>query len=147
MASNAIHLLGGFRREEGVAYAALSPGHLVELRSDGKIQKHSAQGGVAERAFAVEDALQGNTVDDAYAADDVVSFNIVEPGAVVQAYLKAGQNVIVGDCLISGGDGTLIEDGQEDSGVTVKPRIAKALEAKNLSASGAVNTLIRVRVL
>ena len=141
---NRIHLIGDFRREEAVAVAAISPGHLIEEDSAGEFQVHSTEGGYAMRLVAVEDALQGDTIDDAYAADDLVSGNVELPGNEVQMYLAAGENVAIGDNLISAGDGTLIANGSEASGVTVRQLIAVAREAKDLSGSGAVDTLIRV---
>lgn len=151
--ANRIQLKGEFRREEMIAAAALSPGHLVEMTSAAAsgtkdtCQKHSTEGGYAERRVAVEDALQGDTIDDAYAADDTVSVNVLEPGAEVQMYLQAGESVTKGDWLISGGDGTLIANGSESSGTTVQQIVAVALETSDLSGSGASNTLIDVRVL
>jgi len=144
---NKIKLIGYGHHEEANAAEALNPGHLVEIDSSGEVQKHATEGGLAERLFAKEDALQGKTVDDAYAADDVVSIHAALPGDNVWAYLQAGQNVAIGDKLISGGDGTLIEDGQEGSATTVRQAVAVALEALDLSASGAVDTRLAVRVL
>ena len=144
---NQIHLIGELRREEEKAVAALSPGHLVEQVSTGKFQKHSTEGGKANFLFAEIDALQGKTLTDAYAADDLVSVNVDVSGNELQWFLKAGENVAIGDKLISGGDGTAIADGSEASGVTVEQRIATAREALDLSGSGAVDTLMRVMLL
>jgi hypothetical protein len=144
---NRIHLKGDFQREELVAAGTIKPGYLIEQTSAGKFQAHSTEGGYAERIVAVEDALQGNTISDDYSADDLVSANIEAPGNVVQMYLKAGENAAIDDDLISAGDGTLIENGSETSGTTVRQIIGKSQEAKDLSGSGAVNTLIAVRLL
>jgi len=134
-------LLGEFRREESVAAATIEPGMLLELTSADKVQAHSVSGGTAERAFAVEDALQGKSIEDDYDADDIVSYNLVMPGSVVFAILKKGENVDVGDFLSSDGAGRLIEytAGSE--------RLAVAIEAKDLSGETAVDTRIPVRVL
>lgn len=144
---NRIHLVGDFRKEEALAAAAISPGDLIEEDSAGKFAVHSTEGGYAQLLFAAEDALQGNTIDDAYAADDLVAANVELSGNETQAYLKAGENVSIGDELISAGDGTLIANGSESSGVTVRQVIAHAREAKDLSGSGAVDTLIKVMLL
>lgn len=135
---NRIHQIGEFLREEKLAAAELYPGHLIEETSAGKFQKHSTAQGVAERIVAVEDALQGNTISTAYAADALVSANIETPGNQVQMFLKAGENVAIGAKLESAGDGTL-------QAVTTGTVIAVAVEAKDLSASGAVATLMSVR--
>jgi len=137
---NRIHLIGDFRREEALAAAELYPGHLVEFTSAGKLQKHSTAGGVAERIVAIEDALQGNTISTAYAAAALVSANVEQPGNQVQMFLAAGANVAIGAKLESAGDGTL-------QAVTTGTVIAVAAEAKDLSASGAVATLMAVRFL
>jgi len=144
---NQIHLKGDFNREEKVAAAAISPGHLVELTSADKVQKHSTEGGESSLWFAAEDALQGHGLDDDYSADDLVSINNEYVGSEVQAFLKAGENVSIGDKLISAGDGTLIADGSENSATTIKQYIAVAREAEDLTGSGAVDTLIRVELL
>jgi hypothetical protein len=144
---NTIHLKGMGRHEERVSAGVLSPGHLLVVNSTDKVVVHATEGGVAERLFAKEDALQGKTVSQAYASGDVVSILVAAPGDEVQAILKAGEDVDIGDILISAGDGTLIEEGSEGSGVVVKQRVAVAIEAVDLSGSGAVNTFIAVRVL
>lgn len=144
---NQIHLRGDFDRDESVAVAAISPGHLVEYTSAGEVQVHSTEGGVAGRTFAEIDSLQGNTTSDAYAADDLVALNIEKIGNDTQAFLKAGESVTPGTVLISAGDGTLIAAASVSSGTTIYDRIAEARETKDLSGSGAVDTLIKVRIL
>jgi len=144
---NQVHLIGAFRREEAVAVGTITPGMLIEEDSAGEFQAHSTEGGYAVRMFAEIDALQGNTLDDDYSADDLVSANVELPGNETQAFLKAGENVVIGDELISAGDGSLIKNGNEASGTTVKQVIAIAREAEDLSGSGAVDTLIRVMLL
>lgn len=147
MSANQIQLNGEFLLKEKVANAAISPGMLIEEMSTGKVRAHATEGGYAERAVAVEDALQGNGIDDDYAADDQVSYHLVSPGAEVQMMIQAGQDIAVGDKLISAGDGTLIENGQESSGVTVRQIIAVAIADLDLTDSDAVDTLCEVRIL
>lgn len=144
---NRIHLMGEFRREELLAAASITPGHLVEETSDDKFQVHATEGGRAERIVAAEDALQGKPKTTVYLVGVRVSANVELPGNESQMFLKAGENVSQGDYLISAGDGTLIADGSEDSLTTVKQAIATAREAVDLSGSGAVNTLMRVRLM
>lgn len=144
---NRIVLVGSGRHVEAVAAGAITPGHLIELTSAGKFQKQATEGGYAEKLFAVEDALQGRGIDTAYAADERVTGFIFNRGDEVYAYLKAGENVAVGTKLIAAGDGTLIANGSESSGTTVKEIVGVALEAKDLSGSGAVATRISVRLV
>lgn len=137
---NRVHLIGDFRREEKIAAGTIKPGYLVERTSADKLQAHSTAQGVAERLVAEIDLLQGNTLTDDYSADDLVSANVELPGNVCQMYLKAGENVAIGADLESAGDGTL-------QAVTTGTVIANAGEALDLSASGAVATLMEVRLL
>ena len=132
---------------ETEAAAALSPGNLLELTSANTIQKHSVAGGVAEKNIAKEDALEGRTVDTDYAVGDVVSSHLAQSGDVVLALVKAGENVAVGDQLVSAGDGTLIPVASLATGVTVEQVIAVALDAADLTATGVVDTLVSVRIL
>ena len=137
---NQVHLIGTFRREEIIAAGTIKPGHLVEEDSSGTCVVHSSAGGVAQRFIAEIDALQDNTLDDDYSSGDLVSMNVELPGNEVQMYLKAGESVAIGEDLESAGDGTLQA---YTSGIV----IAQAREVKDLSASGAVDTLMRVILL
>lgn len=143
---NTIHLKGDFQHEEGIASAAFTPGNLVALLSTGKYAKHATEGGYAELIFAAEDALQGKAKDDAYAANDIAMLAVEEPTNQVYAFIKAGQNVAIGDQLISAGDGTLKRAAGAATGVTVKQIIAVAMEALDLTATGAVATRLAVRL-
>lgn len=145
--ANRIMLAGGFRGEEDTGDGTISPGMLLERTSTPKVKVHATEGGYAERAFAFEDALQGKTVNDDYATATLVTYGLAEPGAEVQAILKAGENVAIGAKLVSAGNGKLIAEGSVSSGVTVKQIIAIAQEALDLSGSGDVDTLLAVRVL
>lgn len=145
MSANRIVLLGDFRQEEGLASGTVKPGHLVELTTATAqtFKAHATEGGFAERAFAIEDALQGKTISDSYSTTTLVQVALVVPGAVVQAYLKSGKSCSVGTELISAGDGTLIPYADAASETTVEQIVGRALEAKT-TVSG--DTLIRVRV-
>lgn len=93
--------------EEYFAHEALTPGHLLELRSDGKVQKHSNEDKNAVPLFAQEDELQGKTISDEYAQHDPVQVWVPTRGDQVYALLKANEEVDIGDYLVSAGDGTL----------------------------------------
>jgi len=145
--ANQIQLTGGFIHEEADASGVVKPGMLLELTSADVVKAHATEGGYSERAFAVEDALQGDTVDDSYADGALVSYHLVEPGAKVQALIKAGEDISIGDRLVSAGDGTLIAEDSVASGTTVKQIIAVAAAACDLSDSGDADTLSAVRVM
>lgn len=116
------------------AHAAITPGMLIEVRSDGKVQKHGTEGGVALPMFALEDELQGKTIDDDYSAESPVQCWVSVRGEEVYALLSHGESVDEGDFLVSKGDGTLKEAdsvGGNDAGTIV----AMALEDLDLSSS------------
>ena len=144
--ANRIQLTGTYFLEEGEADGVVSPGMLLELQSTGKVKAFDTEGAVAERAFAVENALAGGTVDDDYADGDMVQYHLVAPGSDIQAILSAGEKVVKGDRLVPSNDGSLIKLGSQASASEANV-IAVAREAKDLSASTAVSTLIKVRVL
>lgn len=138
MAAKTIVLKGLGVRFEAVANAAITPGHLVELMSTGKIRVHSDSDGHAEKAFAVEDDLQGQIISHAYEAAERVQYEIFSPGCVVNALIADGQNVAIGDPLSSNGDGTLKKYTPADSGSDlVEPNaiVAYATEAVDMSGS------------
>ena len=140
--NNTIHQRGPFTRIEAAAAAGLSPGHILERTSAGALQKQSTSVGWTERIIAVEDALQGNTTATAYATGDMVQANIELGGNLVQAMLHAGTNYTTGMKLCCNGDGTLKQvTGSE------KDDVAVVIDALDLSASGAVDTLTKVRIM
>jgi hypothetical protein len=145
--ANQIQLSGDFRREEAIGSGALYPGMMVELTSLLRVRAHSTEGGEGERAFVVEDALQGKTVDDVYATGTLVSYNIVARGAVIMARIDEGQNITMGEKLMSSGEGNLIGQSSAVSSGELQTIIAVALEDLDLSDSGSGNQLCMVRIL
>lgn len=134
-------MLGTGRHEEGIANAAIKPGHLVELMSTGNYRSHATAGGSAERTFALEDALQGKTIADAFAANDQLPMVVAERGDVLYAYLHGGENASIGSKLSSAGNGAMrVVTGSDKE-------IAVALEAVNASDSNDVDERIRIRII
>lgn len=137
---------------EKVAAAAITPGHLVELTSADKVQKHSVEAGNAVPMFALEDGLIGNGITTDIAADETCMVWIPQRGDEVYAILTTSQVVVIGDLLVSKGDGTLKKHVPESSDyydatdVTVKPLqiVAQATEA--VTTTGAVGR-IKVRIV
>ena len=128
MAYKTITILGDGLRKEALANGAVTPGHLLQLESTGKVASHASAGGNAARAFAVEDDLQGKEIGDDYATGEQVLYCIFRPGEEVYALIADGENISIGDYLESAGDGTLRK---YVSGVVV----AKAMEACDMSGS------------
>src|SRR5512138_1087204 len=96
MAISRIHSKGDYRYEEHVAHATITPGMLLKINSDNEVLAHDSSGGVAERIFAMEDALQGNGVTTNYSAGSVVPCLIGQRGTVVNALLESGTSYAVG---------------------------------------------------
>lgn len=136
------------RHEEFVAGGTIKPGHLVEVYNASAVEKvrvHSDEDApdAIERMFAEEDALQGESLDHTYSALDVVGVRLCMPGDVVYAWLKASENVVIGDKLVSAGDGTLKKAASADSTTEHSHVVAVCLLASNTGSA----VRIPVRVL
>lgn len=156
MAAKTIVLKGRGIRNEAIANAAITPGHLVELMSTGKIRVHATAGGNAEKAFAVENDLVGDVISEAYDAADRVQYEVFGPGCEVNALIKDGQNIAIGDPLESAGDGTLqkhvpdteaifADSSADPSKIYTQCIIGYAMEAVNMSGSSAADPTGRCR--
>lgn len=134
---------------EAAAAAAITPGHLVYVDSNGKLAVHATAGGTAVPMFALEDNLQGNGISDDYVATKQCFAGIYSPGMQVYAILYNGENAAIGSYLESQGDGTLrVVDTDASAGdVKIKSVIAVALEAVDMSGSSAVDPSGRIRVM
>ena len=140
---------GEYRHEEAVAgEAGIYPGMQIKLNSAGAVIKHATEGGALgdEILIAAEDALQGKTVDDVYTSGDIVTYYIPTRGAVMNMIAEAGTALGIGDKMHAAGDGTIQEASAAGSGVTIASVIGVIEEAVDLSASGAVDTLVPVRI-
>lgn len=149
--ANRIHSKGTFRYEEfSAGEAGIYPGMLLSVNSSGKVIKHADEGGRAERLFAQEDALQGLTVDDVYtysaSAPEPVGCLLLTPGSEINALIEAGQDIAIGEELISAANGCLKSATDIESGEVLAEVVAIAVEACDLTASGAANTLSAVRI-
>ena len=133
MAAKRIHAKGPFQYEEYVSTVAMTPGNLVELNSDGYIQKHSTAWGRAELMFVQENALVGSSVDTNITSGEVTPVIMPNIGSKVYALLADGESVEIGDLLGSDGLGHL-QKFDEDSAGTDDFCVAEAMEEKDLSA-------------
>lgn len=124
---NTVVLIGDLERyhEEAPAYGStqIKPGYLLEVYNDSgtkKFRSHTVRGGRSQKLFAKEDAFRGGTVAGLIAGiegtavsyylgtnNDQVFAHRAQPGDKIQAVLKKGENVSIGDWAISYGDGTL----------------------------------------
>lgn len=107
-APETIILKGTPNIREAQANAALSPGHVVELLSTGKIQKQSTADENTMLMVAMENDLIGKTIADAYAADDNVYVHMPKPGDMIYVRVPAAAAaIVIGDHLELVGDGTV----------------------------------------
>jgi len=140
-------------QEEYKATAAtITPGMLLELTDANLVQAHSGASEPVYPMFALEDELQGKGIDDVYDASAKVQVWIPTRGDEVNAILAAGENVVVGDFLESDGHGRLQKWVPEvavssASPVNPSPIVGIAIEAKDLSGSGATDARIQVKIL
>lgn len=104
-----ILLKGCAATREGVANAAITPGHLIEQMTTGKFRKHATAGGVKPSPlFMAEQEWTGKTIADACASDEQIRYHVCGAGDQVYALVAASAPaIVVGDLLESAGDGTL----------------------------------------
>lgn len=93
--------------EEFTAASVIKAGNLVQQIANGSIQNHALLGGSVLPMFAKEDSLQGKGIEDSYAIGDKVTVWIPIRGDLVNATLANNEVVVIGDFLVSNGDGTL----------------------------------------
>ena len=143
-----IYLRGTQPRSEALAAAGITPGHLIQLDSDGKFKVHASAGIAAAKCFAIEDDLQGKVITDAYVAADIVQAVYALPGDDIYALLANGESVSIGDVLCSNGNGELKETTLDSSGIVIEEYpLAVALEAVDMSdSSGADPATARIKV-
>jgi hypothetical protein len=128
------------RIEEYPAHAAILPGSLVALNSDGakgEVLVHATAGGNVLPMFAIEDELQGKGIDDAYATGDQVQVWIPGRGDVVLAILADGNSVEPGDFLESNGSGYLQSHSADEASIlpNVQTNIIVGMVLENMDAS------------
>lgn len=141
-------------RKEYQAGGTITPGHLVQIGSDGKAVVHAVAGGNQRKAFAVEDELQGNDINDNYTVDNMAQVDHFSNGEEVYAWLQGESTaVVIGDALESAGDGTLRKHVQPDLEVSgaapdlqLNQIVGFALEAVDVSASGTAKSRIEIEV-
>jgi hypothetical protein len=125
--------------EEFVANAPILPGMLVELMSTGKVRKAAAESSTHNviPMFALEDELQGKGVEDLYATGDPVQVWIPYRGDFVLALLETTHAVVIGDFLVSHGDGRLRKLIGADESIEGPPMKVVAIAMEAMDRSGA----------
>lgn len=145
---NTIWLKGDGLVKERTTGGSVTPGHLVNLNTSGAAVVHAGAELNAFPAFALENDLVGKDIDTAIASGGRVQVLYPQPGAEINALLPANAAaVVVGDQLVSNGDGTLKKVTALALAVGNERRVvARALEAVNNSANGSP-ARIRVEVV
>lgn len=134
---------------EKVANAAITPGMLIEIMSTDKVRAHATSEGNVLPMFALESDLEGEDITDAYAADDQVQCWIPQRGDEVYALIADGQNIVIGDFLVSNGDGYLKEyttEVQSDAEMSLQI-VGQAIAAVNTSDSAVATSRVKIRVV
>jgi len=125
-------------RVEGTLTAvAVTPGALLERTSTAdQFQAHSSADAPHQSMFAVEDELQGNEIGDNYAASARVQVHIAQRGDVVNALLANGEVTVIGDVMISNGDGNLkVLDTDSSANATTEHPVGVVLNVLDFSDS------------
>lgn len=136
--------------EEYPAHAAITPGHLITLNSDGEVAVHATSDGPVLPMFAIADALQGKDISQPYAAGDQVQVWVPNRGDIINAILLDGESVVIGDLLSSAANGELKKLDNSTSLGDVEHAVGVALAALDLSSSSTTLTSvarIAVRVI
>lgn len=136
---NSIVLKGNFVRKEGKATAAVKPGMLVMWDTVyTSVKPQSALFGIAatRKAIALENDLVGQGITDQYDINDTVQYGVMHRGAEVQILIANSVNVVVGDPLVSNGDGTC-KKATSTAGADDEEIVAYVMEALNNTSGSA----------
>jgi hypothetical protein len=114
------------------------------LNTANAVVVHAAAEGNAYPMFAMEQDFVGKDLNTAYASGQRVQCLIPGPGTEVLALLPAAAlAVVIGDELVSNGDGTLKKvTAAAVTTANLRRVVARALEAVDNSAGG---TVVRIR--
>lgn len=133
--------------EELAAAGVITPGMLVELKSETTVGFHAVAAGTVLPMFAVEDELQGGDIDDDFAAADKVSVWVPGRGDIVNAILEDGENVIAGDFVESAGNGKLKKHDVLSTGDYVPNQIVgQVIKPVDMSGSSGADPNGRVEI-
>lgn len=135
-------------REEFKAAAEITPGMLVEVTANDTVQAHSDQGGNVLTMIAVEDSLQGKLISDVYEAESRVQVWVPTRGDIANMLLANGETVVIGDQLVSDGNGRVMKLPTSSAGTldTTQAVVGVAVEAVDMSDSDAADPDGRILV-
>ena len=126
---------------EAIAGGTIKPGHLIAKSATGTVTVHTGTSERTAKFIARENELVGDGLSDSYASADQVLYWNARSGDEYYMFLSSGEDVDIGDLLESAGDGTL------QAVTTGGEPLFEAVEALDLSGSGAVDTRMKVMAL
>lgn len=127
--------------EKIITTTGMRPGELVQGgTSDTKWARGASAAAAVPAIFLLEDSLQGKTTSDTFTAGDVAKGLFALPGDEVDAWIKDGQTIVIGDILDAAG---ALGELQKATAGTTKKVLGEALEAVTTSGAAA-RILIRV---
>ena len=134
--------------EELAAYAAITPGMLIEGRLGyDQVRPHSVPSGTVKPVIvALESELEGKGITDAYAAGEHVRVWHPEPGDMFYGLLADGESVVKWDKLASNGDGYLKKHDADSLREDEICGIARDTVDRSSSSGGDTNTTGRIAV-
>lgn len=147
---NRVDSKGSARHEEAKAGEAnIYPGMLLKFNTSGEVIKHTTEGGRLgdEILIAEEDALQGANKGTAYTSGDIVSYLVPKRGDVINMLIEDGQDLSIGERVMSTADGKLKSVDDIESGETLVVVVGIAEEAMDLTGSNTSDTLSPIRVV
>jgi len=145
--ANRVHNKGHYRQVEHNAGGTVTPGMLLTLGSADTVIAHATEGGRHEALFAQEDSLQGKTIAQNYSSGNPVNCILPAKGSVINGLIEDGQDVSIGDELISAGNGKLKVATDLESGETLSQVVGIATEANDLTGSNTSDTVSAVRIV
>lgn len=133
---------GPGEEKNAAAGTTIKPGMLLRITSADEFNVHNVAGGNGIAWLAHEDGYQHSHpkggVEQVYTAGEPVFAEVPPPGAKRAVRLKANENVVIGDALISDGTGLFIKT----TGTPTRS-YAIAVEASNV----ATEQLIKARFI
>jgi len=134
--------------KERDAAGAITPGHLVNLNTTNGVVVHAGAEANAYPWFAMEQDFVGKDLTTAYASGQRAQMACCRPGDEIYALVPAAAlAIVIGDELVSNGDGTLKKVTAAAVAVgNLRRVVARALEAVDNSAGGSP-ARIRVEVV
>jgi len=149
MAIKTIKVQGCTTQKEFIAGGTVTPGMLLKRTSVANTAiAHGTAGGTCQKMFAIEDELQGKEITENYSSTNRMQVVFPQRGDVVLALLADGENVAVGDFLVSNGAGRLAKLVAASSGVAeyADAVVGVAMEAVDMSGSAGADPSGRIQV-